>query len=79
MKDALEYCVKESANMKKDFDDMAKGVAPGEVACNMISGFMIGCVHGQIYKNCPADKYSKDVADCVTIKSYVDKCGFLQP
>lgn len=65
--------------MKDDFDEMAKDVVPGEVVCNMISGFMIICIRGQIYKNCPSEKYSKDVAECVTIKNYVEKCGFLLP
>jgi hypothetical protein len=44
----------------------------------MISGYMMGCVHGQIFKNCPKDKYGAD-ADCDKIKAFVEKCGCLFP
>jgi hypothetical protein len=58
---------------------MAKASAKeGEKICNMFSAFMIGCVNGQIYKNCPKDIYEADAA-CDGIKSYIDKCGILYP
>lgn len=50
----------------------------GEKVCNMISGYMIGCVQGQFFKNCPKDKYKAEPA-CEGIKAFVEKCGFLYP
>lgn len=65
--------------MKPEFDDIAKMPGPpNEKVCNMCSGFMIGCVHAEAYKNCPKDKYTAD-ASCDAIKTFVDKCGFLYP
>lgn len=77
---AVDFCEKETNNKKSDFDEMAKlPVLPaGEKVCSMISGFMIGCVQGQVYKNCPKDKYVAD-ATCDGIKAFVEKCGFLFP
>lgn len=76
---AVDFCEKEATSKKAEFDEMAKLPAtPGEKSCNMISGFLIGCVNGQIYKNCPKDKYTAEPA-CDAIKSFVDKCGFLCP
>lgn len=49
---------------------------PGEKICNPMSGFMMGCVTGQVYKNCPADKYTAG-KECDAIKAHVDKCGML--
>lgn len=57
---------------------MAKLAAPGEKVCHMMSGFMIGCVTGQIFKNCPKDKSGAD-AECDKIKAFVDKCVVLFP
>lgn len=57
---------------------MVKAAAPGEKVCNMVSGFMIGCINGQVFKNCPKDKYTAD-ASCDAIKAFADKCGCLSP
>jgi hypothetical protein len=76
---AVDYCEKESNNKKSDFEEMSKIPVPaGEKVCNMMSGFMIGCVNGQVFKNCPKDKYGASAA-CDGIKGFVDKCGFLYP
>lgn len=40
--------------------------APGEKVCKMSSGFIIGCVYGQIYKKCPKDSLVAD-ADCSSL------------
>lgn len=75
----MNFCEKEGKNRKADFDEMAKGPVPaGEKVCNMISGYMIGCINGQVYKNCPKDKYGVDPA-CNGIKAFIEKCGFLYP
>lgn len=74
---AVDFCDKEASSKKAEFDEMSKA-PPGEKSCNMISAFLIGCVHGQMYKNCPKDKYTADPA-CDAIKGFVDKCGFLCP
>ena len=47
-----------------------------EQICHPISGFLIGCVTGQIYKNCPTNKY-KAGEECDKIKTFVDDCGLL--
>lgn len=74
---AVEFCEKEGKTKKADFDEMAKPPQPaGEKVCNLISGYMIGCISGQVFKNCPKDKYDVDPA-CNGIKAYVEKCGFL--
>lgn len=76
---AIDFCEKEGQSKKVDFDEMAKLPGPPtEKVCNMISGHMIGCVYGQIFKNCPKDKYTAD-GECDKIKSYVDKCSCLFP
>lgn len=49
---------------------------PGEKICHPMSGFMMGCIIGQVYKNCPADKYTAG-KECDAIKAHVDKCGML--
>lgn len=76
---AIDFCEKEGQSKKVDFDEMAKLPGPPtDKVCNMISGYMIGCVYGQIFKNCPKDKYTAD-AECDKIKAFVDKCGCLHP
>lgn len=75
----MDFCEKEGIAKKPDYDEMAKLPVPaGEKSCNMISGYMIGCVNGQVYKNCPKDKFGADPA-CNGIKAFVEKCGFLYP
>lgn len=60
-----------------DFKTVAAMPAgPGEKICHPMSGFMMGCVTGQVYKNCPADKYTVN-KECDEIKAHVDKCGML--
>lgn len=74
---AVDFCEKEGKAKKSEFDEMAK--QPGdEKICNMISGYTIACINGQVYKNCPKDKFGADPA-CNGIKTYVEKCGFLYP
>lgn len=50
----------------------------GAKMCNPVSGFLLGCVNGQIFKNCPADKFTAN-DDCNKIKEFVNKCGCLFP
>ena len=58
---------------------MAKLPQPaGEKVCNMISGYTIACINGQVFKNCPKDKLGADPA-CNQIKAFIEKCGFLYP
>lgn len=73
---AINFCENEGNTLKAEFDEMAKMNAGNDKACNMISGFLIGCVSGQVFKNCPKDKFGADPA-CEAIKSFVDKCGML--
>lgn len=75
---AVDFCEKEGNAKQAEFDEMAKSVPAGEKSCNMISGYMIGCVNGQILKNCPKDKFGADPA-CEAMKAFVDKCGILFP
>lgn len=75
---AVDYCEKEANNKKSHFEEMAKSAPAGEKVCSMISPFMIGCVHGQAFKNCPKDKYGAD-PKCDAIKGFVDKCVLLFP
>lgn len=75
---AIDYCESEGNNKKAEFDEFAKQRPATEKSCNMISGYLIGCVSGQVFKNCPKDKFGADPA-CNEIKSFVDKCGFLYP
>lgn len=76
---SVEFCDKEAESKKAEFDEMSKKPAPpGEKQCNMVSGFMIGCVTGQMMKNCPKDKLVAD-AECDKLTAFVDKCTFLFP
>lgn len=76
---AIEHCLNEGNSKKSEFDEMTKlPAAPGEKMCNMMSGFLLGCVHAQVFKNCPKDKSGAD-AECDKIKAFADKCGFLMP
>jgi len=77
--DALDFCEKEAEKKKADFDEISKMAGPpGEKVCGMMSGFLMGCVHGQVFKNCPKDKF-EDNAECNEIKAFVEKCTFLFP
>lgn len=75
---AIDFCEKDSVSKKPDFEAMMKSAAAGEKVCNMISAYMIGCIHAQVFKNCPKDKYTAD-AQCDAIKAFADKCNCLSP
>lgn len=53
-----------------------KPSASGEKVCNRLSGWFIGCIAGQLFKNCPTEKFAAG-PECDKIKAYVDKCGGL--
>lgn len=75
----MDYCEKLANEKKSEFDELMKLPSPpGIKVCNMISGYMIGCMNGQLYLNCPKDKVGADPA-CGKIKDFVTKCGFLYP
>lgn len=74
----VDVCMKKADEMKDEFDKMAKMTPPGSQVCNMKSGFLIGCAHAGVYKECPSSKYTAD-AECDKIKTFLDKCMILLP
>lgn len=77
---AVEFCDKDAESMKAEFDEMMTKMPapPGEKQCNMITGYMVGCLTGQVLKNCPKDKLVAE-ADCGKLTEFVGKCTVLFP
>jgi hypothetical protein len=50
--------------------------APVSQACGTNSGFLIGCVHGQILLQCPNMQQNPD---CNELKQFVSECGMVMP
>ncbi|CAO1368761.1 unnamed protein product [Diamesa serratosioi] len=67
---AIDKCQIDAVAKEADMKITAAMVVPaGDLVCHPISGFLIGCVTGQIYKNCPANKY-KAGEECDKIKTF---------
>lgn len=50
--------------------------APSSEACGTNSGFLIGCVHGQILLQCPN---MQQKPECNELKQFVNECGMVMP
>lgn len=47
----------------------------GELICNQLSGFMVKCINGQVFKNCLADQKTNFDDECLKLSMYADTCG----
>lgn len=59
----------------KDADFKAMIPTTGEKNCNPISGFMVTCINGQVFKNCPVDQQTNFDAECLKLSTFADTCG----
>lgn len=75
---AIDKCVAEGESKKGMFDEGAKlpPIPPANQTCNMMSGFMVGCVHAQVLLQCP--NYAQK-PECATLKEFATDCGMVMP